>query len=161
MSGKKAVKKSNKKNSNLRLVKSGMTKGKQKEKADQKEKIEQKIRFGRVKRLVILSAILILLLIALASGYIYIVDNYTITTVYVEGNVHYTNEEIIAMVMDGRYGNNSLFLSLKYRDKGIDNVPFVQTMDVTVESIWEGIFILIRTALSWKLPKRVRRESLR
>ena len=134
MSGKKAVKKSNKKNSNLRLVKSGMTKGKQKEKADQKEKIEQKIRFGRVKRLVILSAILILLLIALASGYIYIVDNYTITTVYVEGNVHYTNEEIIAMVMDGRYGNNSLFLSLKYRDKGIDNVPFVQTMDVTVES---------------------------
>ena len=72
MSGKKAVKKSNKKNSNLRLVKSGMTKGKQKEKADQKEKIEQKIRFGRVKRLVILSAILILLLIALASGYIYI-----------------------------------------------------------------------------------------
>ena len=52
-----------------------------------------------------------------------------------EGNIHYTNEEIIEMVIgDGMYGNNSLFLSLKYRDKGIDNVPFIQTMDVTVET---------------------------
>ena len=38
------------------------------------------------------------------------------------------------MVMDGRYGNNSIFLSLKYRDKGIDNIPFIQTMDVSVEA---------------------------
>ena len=67
-------------------------------------------------------------------GYIYIVENYTVTTVYVEGNLHYTNEEIMEMVMDGRYGNNSIFLSLKYRDKGVDNIPFIQTMDVSVEA---------------------------
>ena len=106
MGSKKVVKKFHKKNTHLRLVKQE----KQKEK---KEQIEQKIRFGRVKRILILSAILVLLVVALASGYIYIVDNYTITTIYVEGNIHYTNEEIIEMVMDGRYANNSLFLSWK------------------------------------------------
>ena len=38
------------------------------------------------------------------------------------------------MVMDGRYANNSLFLSWKYRKKGIDDIPFVQTMDISVEA---------------------------
>lgn len=128
MSSKKVVKKLNKKNPHLRLVKNNTGKGKQ------KEKIEQKIRFSRAKRIIILSVILFLLLTLFVSGYIYIVENYTVTTVYVEGNLHYTNEEIIAMVMDGRYGNNSIFLSLKYRDKGIDNIPFIQTMDVSVEA---------------------------
>ena len=47
---------------------------------------------------------------------------------------HYTNEEIMEMVMGGRFGNNSLFLSLKYRDKGIEGVPFVETMDVDIEA---------------------------
>lgn len=128
MSSRKVVKKVNKKNPYLRLVKNSTAKGKQ------KEQIEEKVRFGKAKRIIILSVILFLLLTVFISGYIYIVENYTITTVYVEGNVHYTNEEIMEMVMDGRYGNNSIFLSLKYRDKGIDNIPFVQTMDVSVEA---------------------------
>lgn len=128
MSSRKVVKKLNKKNPHLRLVKNSTGTGKQ------KEQIEQKIRFGRAKRIIILSVILFLLLVLFTSAYIYIVENYTVTTVYVEGNLHYTNEEIMAMVMDGRYGNNSIFLSLKYRDKGIDDIPFIQTMDVSVEA---------------------------
>ena len=128
MGSKKVVKKLNKKNPQLRLVKNNTGKGKQ------KEQIEQKIRFGRAKRIIILSVLLFLLLTLFVSGYIYIVENYTVTTVYVEGNLHYTNEEIMEMVMDGRYGNNSIFLSLKYRDKGVDNIPFIQTMDVSVEA---------------------------
>ncbi len=127
MSIKKAVKKSNKKNSHLRLVQTGRTKEERKLK-------EPKIYFSRAKRLTVLFAGLFLLLVLLIGGYFYVVENYTVTTVYVEGNVHYTNEEIMAMVMEGRYGNNSLFLSLKYRDKGIDNIPFIQTMDITVEA---------------------------
>ncbi len=127
MSNKKAVKK---RNPNLRLVKNGDSKPESRENG-----LEEKIRFGKTKRRIILSAILFSLLAALIAAYIYIVNNYTVTTIYVEGNIHYTNEEIIEMVIgDGMYGNNSLFLSLKYRDKGIDNVPFIQTMDVTVET---------------------------
>ena len=60
---------------------------------------------------------LVLLLVVLGGGYYYIIRNYTVHTVYVEGNLHYTNEEIMAMVMEGYYGNNSLFLALKYKDK--------------------------------------------
>ncbi len=38
---------------------------------------------------------------------------YRVTTVYVEGNIHYDNEEIMEMVMTGRLGNNSLYLAMK------------------------------------------------
>lgn len=125
MSGKDAVRKVNKRNTRLRLIRNNVKKEKQK---------EQKVRFGRKKRIAVLSAILCFIMAVLIAGYIYIIENYTITTVYVEGNIHYTQEEIMDMVMEGRYGHNSLFLSLKYRDKGIDNIPFIETMDVTIEA---------------------------
>lgn len=73
-----------------------------------------------------------ILILGLAAGYYYIMKNYTVTTVYVEGNVHYTNEEIMDMVMEGYYGDNSLFLSFKYKDKSIEGVPFVEKMDISV-----------------------------
>lgn len=76
--------------------------------------------------------ILLLLLTGLIAGYVYVIKNYTVTTVYVEGNVHYTNEEIMGMVMDGYYGDNSLFLSAKYKNKSIEGVPFVEKMDISV-----------------------------
>lgn len=129
MANKKAVKKVKKRNPNLRLVKNDdMTQEKR------KRGREEKLRFSRSKRVAILSVTLLLLLIILVGGYEYIIHNYTITTVYVEGNVHYTNEEIMEMVMNGRYGNNSLFLSLKYKDKGMEDIPFIQTMDVSIEA---------------------------
>jgi len=68
----------------------------------------------------------------LVAAYVYVITTYTVTTIYVEGNIHYTNEEIINMVMEGHYGNNSLLLSLKYKDKSIVGVPFVEKMDVSV-----------------------------
>ena len=46
----------------------------------------------------------------------------------------YNNEEIMDMVMTGTLGNNSLYLALKYKNKGVDNIPFVQTMDVKILS---------------------------
>lgn len=62
----------------------------------------------------------------------YIKKAYTIRTVYVEGNLHYTEDEIKNIVMDGFLGDNSLYLSLKYRDRGIKGVPFVDVMDVDI-----------------------------
>lgn len=94
----------------------------------------EKLRFGRGKRFLILSAVFLVLLAAAIGAYLYIVANYTITTVYVEGNVHYTNEQIMDMVMDGRFGHNSLFLSLKYKDKSIEGIPFIEAMDVSIEA---------------------------
>lgn len=129
MANKKTVRKVKKRNPNLRLVKNNDT-----ETGKSKGGRDEKVRFGKSKRALILSVILLILLTIIVGGYLYIINNYTVTTVYVEGNVHYTNEEIMEMVMGGRYGDNSLFLSLKYKDKGIDDVPFIQTMDVTIEN---------------------------
>ena len=96
MSDKKTVKKGKKSNPNLRLVKNGDITPK-KEKTRREEK-QEKIRFGRKKRLTIIGVVLAVIFILLLAAYEYILNNYTITTVYVDGNVHYTNEEIMEMV---------------------------------------------------------------
>ena len=38
------------------------------------------------------------------------------------------------MIMTGYFGDNSLYLSMKYKNKSIEDVPFVETMDVVVQS---------------------------
>lgn len=76
--------------------------------------------------------IILVLIAALLGGFYYFISTYSITTVYVEGNVHYTEEEIKEMVLDGPFFNNSLYLSMKYSNKGVENIPFVDVMDVTV-----------------------------
>lgn len=131
MAHRKNHRKLNTGNTYLRLVKNGDPEpGDRKSAGVRKEKL----RFNKGRRTAILSVTLLLLLAVLAGGYEYIIHNYTVTTVYVEGNVHYTNEEIMEMVMGGRFGHNSLFLALKYKDKGMEDIPFIQTMDVEIEA---------------------------
>ena len=132
MGSKKPTKKVKKRNPNLRLVKSEETVRKPKKR--QKEERQEKLRFGRSKRVLILASIFLVLFFLVTSSYLYIVNNYKVTTVHVEGNIHYTSEEIKDMVMGGRFGDNSIFLTMKYRDKGVDDVPFVETMDVSIEA---------------------------
>lgn len=77
--------------------------------------------------------LIILVIIAVILGVMnYLLSTYTIENVYVEGNYHYTEEEIKAFVMEGVLGNNSLYLSMKYKNKGIENIPFVDVMDVAI-----------------------------
>ncbi len=98
-----------------------------------KKKQTQKLYISNYKSLFIIGGMVLFLVLALLAAYFYIIRNYTVTTIYVEGNIHYTNEEIIDMVMEGHYGNNSLLLSLKYKDKSIVGVPFIEKMDVSVQ----------------------------
>ena len=84
------------------------------------------------KTIIIIIAVSAVLLTALAGGALYIRKNYTVRTVYVEGNVHYTEDEIKAIVMEGPLGDNSLYLSMKYENRGIEGVPFVDVMDVSI-----------------------------
>lgn len=78
--------------------------------------------------------IAVLILAALLGMGFLVSDYFTIKTVVVEGNVHYTDDEIQQMVMGGKLGHNSLYLSMKYQDKQIEDVPFVEAMDVTIVS---------------------------
>lgn len=76
--------------------------------------------------------IIILLGLGAWGGFSYIINNYTITNIVVNGNIHYTDAEIIDFVMTGKYDNNSLLLSLRYKDKSIEGIPFVEQMDVNI-----------------------------
>lgn len=78
----------------------------------------------------------VLLGIAVLSGgaALFVMRYFHVENIYVEGNLHYTSDEIIQMVTEGRLGSNSLYLSLKYRDRGIQGIPFIETMDVDVLS---------------------------
>ena len=70
--------------------------------------------------------------VILAAVFLFLEKRYTIKTIYVEGNVHYTQKEIIDMVTKGSLGHNSLYLSVKYRKKGVENIPFVDVMNVSI-----------------------------
>lgn len=63
----------------------------------------------------------------------YLWTKYQVNTIYVDGNIHYSDEEIVQLVTgDSQLAKNSLYLSLKYRDRGIDDIPFVETIDITI-----------------------------
>lgn len=64
----------------------------------------------------------------------FVLAHYTVKNVIVDGNQHYSADSIKAMVMTGYLGDNSLYLSLKYKNKEIEGVPFVDTMDIDVQS---------------------------
>lgn len=84
------------------------------------------------KSIFIITGIVTLVLCCfVALAYHFFMD-YHVNTVYVDGSSHYSDEEIRNMVMDGVLGDNSMFLSLKYMNKSIENVPFVSKMSVEI-----------------------------
>ncbi len=87
--------------------------------------------FVTIKIVGIVIAVLLVLLISLVF---YIKMKYKVTTVTVAGNRHYTEQQIKDMVLSGKYGHNSLFLHFKYKNKKLDDIPFIETMDVTIVS---------------------------
>lgn len=73
------------------------------------------------------------LLILVLGAFYYVVETYTVSTVYVEGNVHYTDEEIADRIMTGRLGHNSIYLNFKYRrGQEIADIPFVSAIEVEI-----------------------------
>lgn len=89
---------------------------------------------GRFKIKILIVVIILIVLAGLLGVGANVIHTHTIQTVYVDGNVHYTKEEIQALVMEGPLGNNSLYLSMKYKNKGMENIPFVDAMDVSILS---------------------------
>ena len=61
-------------------------------------------------------------------------SEFTITSVDITGNEHYSADEIEDHVLNGRYGHNSIYLYIKCRFFGVEDVPFVEKMDVELLS---------------------------
>lgn len=91
---------------------------------------QRKVHKLSVKKLLIALGIVLLVFAAV----VFVLVRYRIKTIIVEGNIHYTNEEIIAHVITGEMEQNSIFLSLKYRDKDISGIPFIEKMKVSILS---------------------------
>ncbi|MCR5279753.1 MAG: FtsQ-type POTRA domain-containing protein [Lachnospiraceae bacterium] len=87
-----------------------------------------------LKVLIIILAVILVVGGAGIFGYYWILENYTVKEVTIDGNIHYTDEEIKAIVMEGRFGNNSLYLAYKYKNREIKDLPFVETISVEILS---------------------------
>ena len=87
--------------------------------------------FKNSKLLKVLLAVVIVMAV-ICGGLVFLWYNYSITQVTVSGNSHYTDEEIKDMVFTGPYSYNSIVLSLMYRNKSIEDIPFIEKMDVDI-----------------------------
>lgn len=90
---------------------------------------ESKIFFTK-NRIIIL--MVILLASVLGGTSYYIATTYRITNVEVTGNIHYTEDEVKNMIMTGPLTENSLFLSMKYKNREFSDIPFIESMSVEV-----------------------------
>ncbi len=81
----------------------------------------------KIKRGWIITGVLFALLLA---GGIVIMTQFNIETIQVTGNVHYTDEEIIDLVVGEHSGQNSLILYLRYKLQPVEEIPFVEKVDV-------------------------------
>ncbi len=84
------------------------------------------------KKFILWAVIISILLLAAAFGIV--VTQFSVTDVKVEGNEHYTDEQIKELVLPEGMLNNSLYLSVIYRNKEIKDIPFVEMMDVEILS---------------------------
>lgn len=76
-----------------------------------------------------------LVLILIIAACVFIVMNvFTVENVVVEGNELYSSKQIENMVLDDEYSWNSLYVDLKYRFIDIGEVPFVDTMEVSLDN---------------------------
>lgn len=91
-------------------------------------------KMGKIHKPPIKLLIVFLLILLLAAICTVVITKYRVRTIIVEGNIHYTNEEIIAQVINSRLEENSLYLSVKYRDKDIAGIPFIEKMKVNILS---------------------------
>lgn len=93
-----------------------------------KRKLNMKGGSGLIIKCSLIAGILVLLV----GGVFWFLEAFRITSVEVEGNVHYSTDQIKEMVMNSDFSDNSLFLSMQYHNKSITDVPFIERIDVSV-----------------------------
>lgn len=88
----------------------------------------------RKKRRKIGLYILLILILLIAAGVFIVMNVFTVGNVVVEGNELYSSTQIENMVLNDEYSWNSLYVDLKYRFVDIGEVPFVDTMEVSLDN---------------------------
>lgn len=88
----------------------------------------------RKKRRKIGLYILLILILLIAAGVFIVMNVFTVENVVVEGNELYSSTQIENMVLNDEYSWNSLYVDLKYRFVDIGEVPFIDTMEVSLDN---------------------------
>lgn len=140
---KKKVKKRNSKTASVKKAKRASAKSFDSVKKTKAPKVKKKIEIKPVdlksiipdRKKMKIFLVVASLLLALIFAILYVKEKYTVSDIFVEGSTHYSNDEIIDMVLgDGLLSHNSIYLSAKYNDKEIKDIPFVETMNVRILS---------------------------
>lgn len=76
----------------------------------------------------------LILILLIAAGVFIVMNVFTVENVVVEGNELYSSTQIENMVLNDEYSWNSLYVDLKYRFVDIGEVPFVDTMEVSLDN---------------------------
>ena len=82
------------------------------------------------KKLIRLFACMIFVFIVLFVVF----EFFRITQVEVEGNEHYTEQEIKELVMTKRYDFNTLYFYWRIRNDKVEDIPFIDTIEVSMVS---------------------------
>ena len=99
----------------------------QKEQNVQKSEQKKKRKAGKIF-LIILAALLLLCM----GAYIYVIKSYSLTKIQVSGNVHYTKDEVIAIVTKGKKADNTLFFYIENKLHPVEDVTFVDKFQIEV-----------------------------
>ena len=75
---------------------------------------------------------ILFIVLGIASVLLFLYEYYKVRNVTVEGSTRYTDAEIVDYVCTGFLGDNSLALSIRYRNREMPQIPFVETMSVDI-----------------------------
>lgn len=93
--------------------------------------IKEKRRKQRLLKKVLIG-ILVFMVLTVISIFV-VVNVFVVSNVKVEGNELYDEQLITDTVLNDEYSWNSLYVLLKYTFVDIENVPFIDTMEVSLE----------------------------
>lgn len=94
--------------------------------------IREERRKKRRRKHILVGFLITLLILALAA--LIVIKVFTVKNVEVEGNKLYSDEQIKEWVLNDDYSWNTLYVYFKYRFFDTQEVPFIDTMEVTVKS---------------------------
>lgn len=93
--------------------------------------IREKRKKKRKRKVFAIVFLTLVLLLAIAA--VIVVKVFTVEKVVVKGNEHYENEMIEQWVLNDEYSWNTLYVYLKYRFQEPEEIPFVDTMEITMQ----------------------------
>lgn len=101
-------------------------------KTQKRQKVKSRRKKRRIQKIVLKIVITILVVLALAALIVFKV--FTVQNVTVKGNSIYSDEKIQGWVLNDKYSWNSLYVYFKYKFTDTEDVPFVDSMKVSLKS---------------------------